>query len=193
MLNNKTKATSLCIALVGALSTNVVQAEGAGFYLGLDVGKAEARKYCDNIVNCDSSDTTLRGEVGYEFGNNIAAEIGYTSFGTLFNADDNNVSAKQDASAWTISALGTLPLADRFGLFGRLGMARYDLSNSGTVQNVGVDSKNSTKPYLGAGLKYDLDNNWMLRAEYQVYTDISGVDGTKDNVHAWNLGGGYRF
>ena len=193
MLNNKIKATSLCIALVGALSTNVVQAQEVGFYLGLDAGKAEARKYCDNIVNCDSSDTTLRGEVGYEFGNNTAAEISYTSFGTLFNANDNNVSAKQDASAWTISAVGTLPLADRFGLYGRLGLARYDLSNSGTVQNVGVDSSNSTKPYLGAGLKYDLDSNWMLRAEYQVYTDISGVDGAKDNVHAWNLGGGYRF
>lgn len=193
MLNNKTKITSLSIALVGVLGMAVAQAEEVGFYVGLDAGKAEARKYCDNIVNCDSSDTSLRGEVGYQFGNSISAEIGYTSFGTLFNANDNSVNAKQDASAWTISALGTLPLADRFGLFGRLGLARYDLNNSGTVQGVGVDSNNSTKPYLGAGVKYDLDSNWMLRAEYQVYTDISGVDGSKDNVHAWNLGGAYRF
>jgi OOP family OmpA-OmpF porin len=193
MLNKKTNVTSLSIALVGVLGMAVAQAEEIGFYVGLDAGKAEARKYCDNITNCDSSDTSMRVEVGYDFNKNIGAEIGYTSFGTLFNANDNSINANQDASALTVSALGTLPVGERFGIFGRLGLARYDVSNSGTVQGVPVESNNSTKPYLGAGVKFDLDSNWMLRTEYQVYSDISGVRGSKDNVHAWNIGGAYRF
>ena len=125
--------------------------------------------------------------------NNLGAELGYTSFGTLFNANDNNLNAKQDASAWTASAIGTWPIAERFGIFGRLGLAKYDVSNSGTVQGVPVVNKNDTKPYYGAGVKFDLNNNWMLRAEYQRYADISRVDGKKDNVQAWYLGGAYRF
>lgn len=193
MLKNKIKLTALCMALVGTTGANVAQAAESGVYLGLNAGQAEARKYCNNITNCDSADTSVRGEVGYQFNNNLGAELGYTSFGTLFNANDNNVNAKQDASAWTASALGTWPVAERFGIFGRLGLARYNVSNSGTVQGLPVVDKNSTKPYFGAGVKFDLARNWMLRAEYQLYTDISGVDGTKDNVQGWYVGGVYRF
>lgn len=193
MLKNKIKFTALCMALVGTTAVNVAQAAESGVYLGLDAGQAEAHKYCDNITNCDSADTTVRGEVGYQFNDNLGAELGYTSFGTLFKANDNNVNAKQDASAWTASALGTLPIAERFGVFGRLGFARYNVSNSGTVQGVPVEDKNTTKPYFGAGVKFDLTSSWMLRAEYQLYTDISGVGGKKDNVQGWYAGGVYRF
>ncbi len=48
-----------------------------------------------------------------------------------------------------------------------------------------VEDSHSTKPYLGAGMKFDLDSNWMLRDEYHIYTDIYGVDGAKDNVQTW--------
>ncbi len=193
MLNNKTKLTALCVVLVGTMGSNITQAADGGFYLGLNVGQAEARKYCDNIANCDSADNSMRGEIGYKFNNYFGTELGYSSFGTLFNANDNNVNAKQDASALTVSALGSMPITERLSMFGRLGLARYSVSNSGTVQNVMVEDGDSTKPYLGAGMKFDLDSNWMLRAEYQIYTDISGVDGKKDNVQAWYLGGAYGF
>lgn len=193
MFNKKMKFTTLCMALVGATGANVAQAVENGVYLGLNVGQAEARKYCDNITNCDSADTSMRGEVGYQFDHNLSAELGYTSFGTIFHANNNNINANQDAKAWTASILGTWPGADPFGVFGRLGFARYSLSNSGTVQGVPVDKNDTTKPYLGAGLKYDLNNSWRLRGEYQVYTDISGVDGRKDNVQALFAGGVYRF
>lgn len=193
MLNNKSKITSLCVALVGTMGANVAQAEDGRFYLGLNAGQAEARKYCENIVNCDSADNSMRSEVGYQFNNAFSAELGYSSFGTLFNAKNNTINAKQDASALTISGLGSMPVSERISMFGRLGLARYNVSNSGTVQGVAVEDGHSTKPYLGAGMKFDLDRNWMLRAEYQLYTDISGIDGTKDNVQAWYLGGAYSF
>jgi len=193
MLKNKIKVTALCTALVGTMGANVAQAAGSGLYLGLDAGQAEARKYCRNISSCDSADTSVRGELGYQFSNNLSAELGYTSFGTLFNASNNNINAKQDANAWTASVLGTIPVTERFGIFGRLGYARYNVNNSGTVQGVLVVDKDSTKPYYGAGVKFDLSSSWMLRTEYQRYTNISGVDGTKDNVQGWYAGGVYSF
>ena len=197
MLKNTVKLTALCIVLVGTAGTNVAQAADEGFYLGLNAGQAEARKYCNNIANCDSSDTGMRAEIGYQFNKMMAAEFGYTSFGTLFSADDTGnggtVSAKQDASAWTLSALGTFPIGEQFGVFGRLGLAKYNNSNSGTIASLPVETNNSIKPYVGLGAKFDLSTNWMLRTEYQLYTDISGVDGGKDNVQSWYAGGVYRF
>jgi opacity protein-like surface antigen len=193
MLKNRMKSSALCLALVTGAGANVAQAGDSGVYLGLNAGQAVARKYCDNITNCDNKDTTVRTEVGYQFNKNWGGELGYTSFGTLFNGGGNNVSAKQDASAWTLSALGTMPLGESFGIFSRAGLARYNLSNSGTVQGVAVQSKHAIKPYYGVGGKLDLGTNWMLRAEYQLYTDISGVNGVQDNVKAWYAGGVYRF
>lgn len=193
MLMNRMKFSALSIALIGAMCTSAAHAVDNGVYIGLDAGNAEARKYCSNIANCDSADTSVRGELGYQFNSGLGAELGYTSFGTLFDSSDNNVNAKQDSSAWTLSVLGTWPSTDGFGIFGRLGLARYDVDNSGTVQGVPVDDDNGTEPYYGVGVKFDLSSNWMLRAEYQLYADITGVDGTKDNVHAWYAGGVYRF
>lgn len=193
------KLTTFCLILTGT-AVDVLAAPIAltGFQLGLDVGQAEAHKYCSNVANCDSADISVRGSVGYQFNPKVGAEFGYTSFGTLFESSDISVSAKQEASAWTLSVLGTMPMNDQFALLGRVGMAMYDVNNSGTVQGVPVEEKNSTKPYVAVGLNYDLSESFALRTEYQVYTDISGVNGVKDNVRGlyagalFRLGGGMR-
>lgn len=196
MTKNTIRRSVLCMAFIGTLGANTAHAiDGmtGNFYVGLDAGKAEAKKYCNNIGNCDSSDASLRGEIGYQFNANVATELGFTSFGTIFNGQDNNVNAKQEASAWTISVLGAFPVVENFSLFGRLGMARYNLTNSGTVQGVAVEDTNTIKPYFGVGGNFDFTEKWTARAEYQIYTNISGVDGTKDNVNAWYVGGLYKF
>jgi opacity protein-like surface antigen len=184
----------MCAALAGTMGVNVAQAvDLSGVYLGLDVGRAEAKQYCDNITNCDNADTSIRGEVGYMFSDMLAAEIGYTSFGTLFSANGSGFNAKQDAGALTISGLATWKVSDVFGIFGRLGAARYFVDNVGTVLSVPVKDKNAVKPYFGVGVNFDLSSNWMLRAEYQDFKDISRVDGEKDDIQAWYMGGVYRF
>lgn len=190
----RTKLISLYAALfMGTTGAHAAPMALTGFQLGLDAGQAEARKYCDNVANCDSADTSLRLSAGYQFTPNVGAELGYTSFGTLFNADNSTVVAKQDARAWTLSVLGTMPFTEKFGLLGRLGMASYNVNNSGTIQGLPIESKNSTKPYVGLGAKFNLTDSFALRAEYQVYTDISGVDGVKDNVRGIYAGGVFSF
>ena len=190
----RTKLTTLCMALfAGTTGAHAAPMALTGFQLGVDAGQAEARKYCNNITNCDSADTSLRLSAGYQFTPNVGAEFGYTSFGTLFNADNSTVVAKQDARAWTLSVLGTMPFTEKFGLLGRLGVASYNVNNSGTIQGLPIESKNSTKPYVGLGAKFNLTESFALRAEYQVYTDISGIDGVKDNVRGIYAGGVFSF
>lgn len=195
MLNNHAKSIVMGIALIGAGGVYADSApdSNTGIIIGIDAGRADAHKYCDHAVDCDHADTSVRGDIGFQFNQYWSAELGYTSFGTLLKSHDNNFDARQKANAWTVSGIGTLPVADRLGLFGRVGAARYDTDSSGTVQGVPVKDKNRVKPYFGAGVKFDLTQNFAIRAEYQYYTDISGVDGSKDDVQGWYAGGVFRF
>ena len=193
MFNSKTKIALLSIALVGATNVYAAADSESGILIGIDAGRAQARKYCDGIADCDHSDTSIRADVGYQFTKNWSAEFGYTSFGTLFRSHDNNFDASQKASAWTASGIGTLPLGEHFGVFGRAGVARYETNNSGTVQGVPVKDRQDVKPYFGAGVNFNVTHSFALRAEYQYYADISGVDGSKDDVQGLYAGAVYRF
>jgi len=193
MLKPTIKLAALSLALTGAIVAHAAPPADSGFIVGVDAGKADAHKYCHNISNCDSSDTSVRVDAGYQFDKNWSAEFGYTSFGSLFKSHDNNFDASQKASAWTVSGIGTLPLTERFGIFGRVGAARYSTDNSGTVQGVPVKDEKKIKPYLGAGVKFDITPAFALRAEYQLYTDISRVDGAKDDVQGLYAGATFRF
>ncbi len=194
-MNKGMKLTTLCLALAGTGFIATSHAAPAnGFQIGIDGGQAEARGVCDNVTNCDSSDTSYRANIGYQFNPFVSAEVGYTSFGTTVDTQDGSGSASQEAGAITASVVGTIPIGERFGLFGRVGAARYDLDNSGTIQGVPVeDGDNSTKPFFGAGAKFHLTDNFALRAEYQVYRDLAGINGNDDDIHAWSGGAQFTF
>lgn len=187
------KLAVLSVALIGSAAVYAEAGAENGLQLGIDAGRAEANKACDHILDCDNSDTSVRVDVGYQFNKNWSAELGYTSFGTLFKSHDSNFNASQKANAWTLSAIGAIPLSDSFSLFGRVGAARYETNNSGSVQGIPVKDREEVKPYFGAGVKFDLTKNFALRAEYQYYADISGVDGSKDDVQGLYAGAVFRF
>lgn len=165
----------------------------SGLTLAIDAGQAEARDACDNVVNCSSDDTAVRGSVGWQFNRMFGIEAGYSSFGTVFESSSSTFRASQDANAWTLSVLGTLPLHERIGLYGRIGAARFDNDTSGVVQGVPVSEDNRTKPYYGVGLGFALTDNVALRAEYQRYKDLADIGGIRDDVDAWSGGVVFGF
>jgi len=196
IMNKGIKLTTLCLALAGTGFVATANAEPAatGFQIGIDGGKAEADGACDNVTNCESSDKSFRGNVGYQFSPYVGAEVGYTSFGTTYDSQDNQADASQDAGAITASVVGTIPLGDKFGLFGRIGAARYDLDNSGSIQGVPVEEgDNDVKPFYGAGARFNVTENFALRAEYQIYQDLAGVNGNDDDINVWSGGALFTF
>jgi opacity protein-like surface antigen len=189
------KRSLLCMAVAIPTMSGLALADTPenGLTLGVDAGQAEARNACDNVINCESDDTTVRVSLGYQFVPMFGVEVGYSSFGTIFESRNNAGLIAQDANAWTLSALGTFPIGDRFGIYGRAGVARFDNDSSSTVQGVPVDDDDETKPYFGAGLKFGLTDNFALRAEYQRYKDLANVAGIKDDVDAWSGGVLFTF
>jgi OOP family OmpA-OmpF porin len=194
MLKQKIYMGALCAALTGfSVAPAAFAADENGFTVGLDYGRTEAKKYCDNITNCDDSDNGPRVEIGYEFNKNFGVELGYTSFGTVFDSNDNSLNVRQKSNAITLSALGTIPVNDWFGVFGRLGYARYDTNNTGEIEGVPIKDENGNTPFWGAGVKFNLNEQFAIRVEYQNYRDLSDQPGHKDDVHGLFAGGVYRF
>lgn len=189
----KTKLVLVSLALVGVANVCTAYENDYGITIGVDVGRAEAHKFCDGLLDCSNDDSSMRVNVGYQFNNNWSTEFGYTSFGTIFDSNDNNFQASQDANAWTLSGVGTLPLGDFFGIYGRAGVARYETDSSGTVQGVPVNNYKDVKPYIGAGVNLNVTYQFILRLEYQVYADISRADGSGDDVQGLYAGASYRF
>jgi len=194
MFKQRLLTGSFCAALAGlSLASSVSAADFHGVTFGADYGRTEAKKYCDHITNCDDSDNGPKVEIGYEFTPNWGLELGYTSFGTLFDSNDNSVRVSQKSNAVTLSLLGTVPVNEWFGVYGRLGYARYDTNNSGTVEGVRIRDEHGNSPFWGGGVKFNLNEQVALRLEYQNYSNLSDLPGHKDDVQGLFAGGVYRF
>lgn len=194
MLKQKFYLHTLCATLISlSLAPAAMAGEENGFTVGLDYGRTEAKKYCDHITNCDSTDNGPKVEVGYDFNKNVGVELSYTSFGTLFDSNDNSLSIRQKSNAIALSVLGTLPINDWFGIYGRLGYARYDTNNTGMIEGVAIKDENGNTGFWGAGVKFTLNEQFALRLEYQNYADLSDLPGHKDDVQGLFAGGVYRF
>jgi OOP family OmpA-OmpF porin len=200
MLKQKIYVSALCAAIAGVSLAPAAFAqddEERGWTFGLDYGQTEAKKFCDNIANCDDSDNGPKVEIGYDFNKNWGVELGYTSFGTDFDLDteegEGSARVTQKANAITLSAIGSIPVNDWFGVYARLGYARYDTNNNGSIDGVRVDDESGNSPFWGAGVKFNLNEQFAIRVEYQNYRDLSNQLGHKDDVQGLFAGGVYRF
>src|SRR5690554_6021354 len=97
---------STLVAALSCGSFSPAMALPEGFTIGFDYGRTEARNACRNITNCDDADDGPKIELGYSFNENFGVELGYTSFGTVFDSGDSAISLSQDSRAITLSGLG---------------------------------------------------------------------------------------
>ena len=153
----------------------------------------------------------ITGRVGYQFTPMFSLEADLTSGiddGEFdynvdedeFNLDDNNDTDLNDVIAasgdiglnYLVGLYGraSVPLTERLNVSARAGYAYIDVDASiitpgGTTLGVIEDSADG--PALGAGLTYDLTDNWQLRGDYTYY-DFEDTD-----TGAATIAVGYKF
>ena len=178
--------TAAAFALPAAAQMNM-----SAFYVGASVGQSKFKESCSGLpagVSCDEKDTAWRLLGGYQFNQNFAAELGYHNFGET-KASGGGVTANVKASAWELVAVGLLPIANQFGIYGKLGAHH---SEAKLDSNVGVNGKNTGNgATFGAGLQWDVMPALGLRAEWQRYQKVGGQSDNKLDV--LSLGGVWRF
>jgi OOP family OmpA-OmpF porin len=175
------KKTRIAAALSLALACGAAQAQigeprgdARGWYGGIDLGQGRAR--VDGLN--DSRDTSLGADAGYRFNRNFAVEGGYTRLGDF--------SPSYNARALSLSAIGLLPLEDRFSLYGKAGVARTRAETDSATDN-------ANSLVFGAGVRYDITSQWFAKAGWDRYTKVGGADTGSGHADVLAVGVGLQF
>jgi len=164
----------------------------SAFYVGASVGQSKFKGACEGLpagVSCDEKDTAWRILGGYQFSPNFAAELGYHNFGET-KASGGGLEVKDKASAWELVGVGMFPIANQFGIYGKLGGHHGESKLESNVAGVsGKDTGNGLT--FGAGLQWNVMAPLGLRAEWQRYQKVGGDSDNKIDV--LSLGAVWRF
>jgi OOP family OmpA-OmpF porin len=168
--------------LLALLATSAVagaaQAQTTTPHAYIGVGAATA----DNQTT-DSYKTGAKVYGGYQVDQNWGVEAGYTDFGK-----ENNGAGNVKGSGTYVAGKYTIPLADRFSGYGKLGVAynerKFD-NGLGTRVN-----DYDTGLYGGVGVEYKLNEKLAVNAEYERYGKDKAF-GAKADVYTVGLKYGF--
>ncbi len=201
----------LFLALSGVLAVTSAQAADTGFYIGGSAGQAELNDFSGADLDAelatlgitsssstDDSDTGWKLFAGYKFMKYLAVEGAYTNLGegtahSIITAPVlGTVDTTLEVEAWTVSALGILPLGDKFSLFGRLGVNFWNadvsaVATGGGTAAVAAGDDDGTDMVYGAGASYSFTPNLSVRGEWERYDLDDG------EVDLWSAGVSWSF
>jgi OOP family OmpA-OmpF porin len=197
---------SVMLGVALALSAFGARAQAAdtGWYIGASFGQAQADVDCSGTTACDDKDSSWKIFGGYQINRNFAVELGYSDLGAvtastpsfmLFPLVVPAASLKIEAKAWELVAIGSVPLADRFSVFGKAGLYRADTDTHVDFGAAGstTESDSNTDLTFGVGLRYDFSPNFGVRAEYQFYSAVAAGFGEESDVDVMSVGLVWRF
>ncbi len=166
----------------------------AGWYAGFGFGQSKFQGAAGNIdteqavlgkTSTTSANTRSEGwkvYTGYQFNKYIGVEGGYvnlndmTAVSTITAPAAQSLRTKVDADGWTLAAIGSYPVSDKFSILAKLGAA-YVLTDKDTrLSGVGVTALQNRSvvtgddgyhPLYGVGISYALLDSFKLRAEWE--------------------------
>ena len=165
------------VAVSLMLLAGPISAQAGGFYVGASVGNANLNEDFDGLVVDDDS-TSFRFAMGWRFNDYFSLEGGYHNFGDfeqVFDDVGGPSTAKLSADGFTLGAVGSVPVSERFALTGRAGM--FFWNGSAEINNVSQATPEDSNLYLGAGVRFDVNRRFQLTADWTRYELKSAVSG----------------
>lgn len=212
------KITRTAVAAIVVVGLNAAAPSYAQWYVGASIGKSDIK--FDNAAQSDqfldlgftnpsttsnTKDTGYRAFGGYQLHKYIAIEAAYVDLGRFgFRTDvtpKGSLSGSTRIDGFEVSALGTLPIGDRFGVFARVGAlageTRTSYTGSGSIETlIGGDNqkRRSTELVYGAGAMYNINKNFSVRGEWSRYEKLGSIlTGGRTDANLYSLGLVYRF
>jgi OOP family OmpA-OmpF porin len=181
-------------AIAFAAPSALAQAPATGWYAGGSLGQSTAQDACDGLgglgISCDDKDTAWKIFGGYQLNRNFAVEFGYANLGEV-NLSFLGLTETIEATAWEVVAVGSLPVADRFSLYGKAGFYSADVEDR-TNFGFSADESNTGLTFA-IGARYDVQANAGIRVEWQKYSDVGGGEVGETDVDVLSLGVVVRF
>jgi OOP family OmpA-OmpF porin len=169
-----------------ALSPLTAIADG-GFYVGGSLGSASLTEDFSGFA-VDTDSTSFRLTAGWQFNDYFSLEGGYHNFGDFdqtFDVSGTPTEVSLTADGFTLGGTGSIPLGEKFALFGRAGAFFWD--GDADINNVSQATPEDTNLYYGAGGKFALSDHFSLVGDWTRY-ELEDVE--SDVI---SLGFAYRF
>lgn len=181
------KILSVLALAVASMASSAAMAQA---YVSGAAGAGHVNLDCSGAASCDNDSTAFKVLGGYNFGNGLAGELGYISFGKA-TASGAGVTAEAKATGLLLGAAFHAPLANNFGLTGRLGMINMKTEITRTVAGIGSgsDSETNIKPYFGFAVTYAFTQDLKLEAG----ADFSRAEYDGEDASVRTLTMGLRF
>ena len=123
---------------------------------------------------------------GYAFNRYLSLEAAYSDFGNEHARTDCPpglvcaemlfpIRTTADSKAYSFSAIGGIPLTDRFDVYGKIGVASWDIDFAGSSS---VFDASGEDLFYGAGVRWSLDRQWRIFAEFnkvEIGLDTAGI------------------
>jgi OOP family OmpA-OmpF porin len=151
-------------------------AQDAGWYIGGAYGLTSIDAGSLGTVTIDDGDSGFKLYGGFQFNKFLGAEVGYVDFGS-FPATAGS-SGNLSATAFTLAAVGTLPLGESFALYGKAGLWMWEQDSSiATTANA-----DGSDLFIGVGARFNLNKNWGLTLDVEQYDSDNSVTMTSFGV-----------
>jgi OmpA-OmpF porin, OOP family len=190
----KIKAVALCSLLAVAISgPALAQSQDAGFYVGAAFGQSKVLDFCEGVpggIACEDTDTAFKLLFGYQINRNFAAEFAYVDFGES-SISAGGAFARITSTGFELVGIGSIPVAEQFSLYAKLGVYRADSEGRSNVI-AGVDDSNTGMTF-GFGGRFDVTPQFGIRLEWQRYADVGGDNIGEADVDVISIGATYRF
>jgi len=211
------KTAVALLAFAGVVPVVQAADDVKGWYIGGSAGRSDAKRTSSWAQTADANNLLLGGltsttaidnhetgwkvYVGYQFNENFAAEGGYTDFGRFHGVSNISApaagtsSSKWDAtSPMSASLVGIWPIWRQLSVFGKLGLAFTHLEGEVNGPITFKMNANRVQPLLGVGLKYDINRQFGLRAEFERFNNVGDGSITgQSNIYLWTAGVQYHF
>lgn len=154
-------------------------------YVGIQLGEASIDADTTGATRVDDAHTSIKFFGGARLTDTVAAEVGFTSFGTYsayYPAYDEVDEA--EASALYGAVAFTPELTSGVRLIAKLGFAAWSAEVSADSRALGVSGSGSgggLDPMFGIGLSFDVTDRLSIRAEAERYTNV--LDGVTVDVY----------
>jgi len=155
-------------------------------YVGGSVGRTDYDSGGCLGFSCDNNATGFKLFTGGRFSRYFGVELGYVNLG---NADRNGGQIK--AQGANLSALGIVPIGDRFNIFGKLGGIYGWTETSTIISGLPAGKEDGLGLSYGAGLQFDINKSIGLRVDWDRYR-LKYV-GQRENADLYSVGVVYKF
>jgi OOP family OmpA-OmpF porin len=179
---------TICIGIILSLGCAAASAQDSGWYLGGGAGRLDAKNACNGNTNagCDGSVGIGKGFGGYQFNRNFAVEGAF-----LIASSFEVFSASTSVGILEASAVGILPLNERFSLFGKGGLYHAQVEIDAGLF-FAAEHRTSSGLMAGFGGSVDFTPKLTGRIEWQRYFDIDFV-ARRTDTDVISVGLAYRW